>query len=127
MSAIGSVWRADEKIRTSMSFSVNAKHCLSCSWGELKEHDRHRPPNPISSSISFNILFDSKAAANFGLDVNVCNKMCADSNVTEFWQWSKISSRREIIGLHLKQETISTSKSGRIGGRSSREQAARDR
>ena len=71
------------------------------------------------------MLFDSKAAANLGFDVKVCNKMCAEPNVTEFWQWSKMSSRREIIGLHLKKEIVSTSRSGRIGGRSPREQATR--
>lgn len=84
-----------------MSFSVRIKHCLSCSWAKLSEQDRQSPPKPISSSISFNMPVDPSAVANFGFDVNVWSRACADSSVAEFWQWSSMSSRIEMMGPHL--------------------------
>lgn len=90
-----------------MSFSVRTKHCLSCSWAKLSEQDRQRPPKPISSRISFSMPVDSSAGANFGLEVKAWRSACADSNVAEFWQWRRISSRIEMMGPHLGGKMVS--------------------
>jgi len=68
----------------SISFSVMPKHCLSCSCAELNEHDLHRPPKPMSSSLSFSKPGVSIATENLGLLVRVCSSVCADSSVAEF-------------------------------------------
>jgi len=91
-----------------MSFPVSPKHCLSCSSETLKEHDRQRPPKPISSKVSLSAPDVSSAWENLGLELNVCSSACADFNVEEFWQWRRTSSSVEIIGPHLGGMPVST-------------------
>jgi len=74
----------DKRWFTSMSLSVKAVHCLSCSFGIWNVDDRHKPPNPIPSRTSSNISAVSTPPENFGFDVIVLISVWADSRVTAF-------------------------------------------
>lgn len=97
------------RVLTSISFSVQAKHCLSGSDVGFSEQNRHSPPKPISSRISFSTgpapfitaPEPIMAVAKLGFAVSVCSSPCAASSVAEFWLWRRTSSRMVRIGLQL--------------------------
>lgn len=67
------------------------------------EHDRHRPPKPMSSKASVTVDDEAMAFANLFCEVNVLSRVCAASRVAALCPCNRTSSRIGLRPAHLHE------------------------